>query len=275
MAGALGDRHDGAVRFVGVDLAWSPTGKGRTGLCIADEDGAVLASTSRRRDDEIVEWLAPWCEGPVLVGFDAPITVPNAHGRRRCDALVSHAFGPEEAGVYPANRGNPAFGRGTRAEGLAARLGLDLDPYLEPRAGAVRTALETYPHSASVALFGLPRTLKYKARPGRPLADRLGELDHLLDLLESLRSFDPPLDVAASPRWPTLRAEVRSAPTKAALSRAEDEVDAHVCAYVCLYYWVRGHGDRCRVIGDRTAGHIVTPVGAVHVARLATRPTVP
>ena len=32
-----------------------------------------------------------------------------------------------------------------------------------------------YPHPASVRLFGLGRTFKYKARPGRPIEFRLSE----------------------------------------------------------------------------------------------------
>ena len=31
------------------------------------------------------------------------------------------------------------------------------------------TGLEVYPHAATVALFGLDKTLKYKAKPGRDL----------------------------------------------------------------------------------------------------------
>lgn len=251
------------MRFVGIDLAWSGTGRGRTGLCAADEDGTVLDSASVRTDDEIVEWVRPHCAGPVLVGIDAPVTVPNDTGRRPCDDLVSRVFGPHEAGVYPANRSNPLFADATRAEVLAGRLGLSLDPVLDPHDPgdpAVKRAVETYPHSAIVALFGLDKTLKYKRGRGRTLATRRPELEHLLDLLEALAGFDPPFDPSTSPRWPDLRRATREATAAAALDRIEDEVDAYVCAYVASYYRAHGDGERCRLVGDARGGHIVTPV---------------
>lgn len=259
------------MRFVGIDLAWSRTGRGRTGLCVADETGQVLDSASVRSDAEIVGWLEPHCDGPVLAGVDAPITVPNDTGRRPCDDLVSRVFGPYEAGVYPANRSNPAFAGRTRAEDLADRLGLTLDPVTTPGERHVRCALETYPHSAIVALFGLRRTLKYKGGRGRSPATRRPEFIRLLDLLESLPGFDPPFDPATSPRWDGLRRHVREATTGAALDRAEDEVDAYVCAYVASYYRAHGHGDRCRVIGDAEHGHIVTPVTSAQAGALDAR----
>lgn len=248
------------MRFVGIDLAWSRTGRGRTGLCVADESGRVLDSTSVRSDDEIVDWLGPHCDGPVLAGIDAPITVPNDTGRRPCDDLVSRAFGPYEAGVYPANRSNPAFAGRTRAEDLADRLDLSLDPLLAAGDPDARRALETYPHSAIVALFGLDKTLKYKRGRGRSPTARRPEFARLLDLLESLPRFEPPFDPATSSRWDSLRRDIRQATTGADLDRAEDEVDAYVCAYVVSYYWTHGHDDRCRVVGDAEHGHIVTPV---------------
>lgn len=263
------------MRFVGIDLAWSRTGRGRTGLCVADDGGRVLDSASVRTDDEIVEWVEPHCGGPVIAGIDAPITVPNATGRRPCDDLVSRVFGPYEAGVYPANRANPAFAPRTRAEDLADRLGLGLDPMLATGGPDARRALETYPHSAIVALFALEKTLKYKGGRGRSPATRRPEFVRLLDLLETLPRFDPPFDPATSPRWERLRQDVERVTTGAILDRAEDEVDAYVCAYVASYYRAHGHGDRCRVIGDAEHGHIVTPVAPAQANALDTRARLP
>jgi predicted RNase H-like nuclease len=123
----------------------------------------------------------------------------------------------------------------------------------------VRRAVEVYPHTAIVALFGLPSTLKYKAKPGRTLQSRAAALGELLDHLEALRTADPPLDVRTAPRWAGLRATVTDPSTGAELARAEDELDAYVCAYTALYYWTHGT-TRCRVAGDATDGYILTPV---------------
>ena len=83
----------------------------------------------------------------------------------------------------------------------------------------VRRAVEVYPHTAIVALFGLASTLKYKAKPGRTLQSRAAALDELLDHLEALRAADPPLDVRAAPRWGELRAKVTD-PGRVRSSRA-------------------------------------------------------
>lgn len=254
-----------AMRFVGVDLAWGH--RGGTGVCAADADGDVLASERCRTDDEIVAAIEPHASGPVLVGFDAPIVVTNADGRRPCDALVSRVFGPEEAGVYPANTSRPDFATGTRAQRLARRLGLALDPWIEPGSRS-RTALETYPHAALVALFGLSRILKYKYKRGRSRPGRQAEFGRFCDLLETLVDHAPSFDVTTSPRWSQLRRASTGAETHAALDRAEDELDAYVCAYTVLHYWHHGHGDACRVIGDEATGHILTPVTPMHLARL-------
>jgi predicted RNase H-like nuclease len=139
----------------------------------------------------------------------------------------------------------------------------------------VRRAVEVYPHTAIVALFGLASTLKYKAKPGRTLQARAAALDELLDHLEALRTADPPLDVCAIPRWVELRATVADPRTGAELARAEDEIDAYVCAYTALYYWTHGTA-RCRVVGDATDGYILTPVTpelAACLDRVSSEPT--
>jgi hypothetical protein len=65
--------------------------------------------------------------------------------------------------------------------------------------------------------------------------------------------------VRTNSRWSELRGEVLEPKTGAALARAEDEIDAYVCAYTALYYWAHGTS-RCRIAGDADDGYIVTPV---------------
>ena len=62
-------------------------------------------------------------------------------------ALVSHSAG----GVTQRD-----LDMAETISGIAARLGLDLDP----RSRRQRRAIEVYPHPATIALFGLSRTLK-------------------------------------------------------------------------------------------------------------------
>jgi predicted RNase H-like nuclease len=239
---------------LGVDLAWSE--RGGTGVCHV-RGATVLESGRLGPYEEVATWLAERIDGRTLVALDAPLVVPPGPLRRPCDNLISRAFGARHASTHSAHRGLAAFADGGRAARLAADLGLDVDPGFAQGSDG-RRAIEVYPHSAIVALFDLPATLKYKGKPGRTLASRTAELGRLLDLLEELRDRDPPLDVTSSPRWAELRALVAAPGSGAALARAEDEIDAYVCAYVGLA-WSYGPRDSCRVAGTAAEGYIVTP----------------
>jgi predicted RNase H-like nuclease len=222
------------------------------------EQGVTVASGRVASDREILDWLQPYTDGDVVVAIDAPLVVLNLTGRRPCEREISRCFGAHHAAAHSSNLGLPAFRAGVRGGRIARELGLSIDPSFEP-GSAVRRAIEVYPHPAIVALFALPLTLKYKAKSGRATAGRCAAFAQLLAHLEGLADASPPLDVTASPRWRDLRLAVAEPATGAALDRAEDEIDAYVCAYVAEYYWTHGLA-RCRVVGDLDSGYIVTPV---------------
>ncbi|MFP5310169.1 MAG: DUF429 domain-containing protein [Actinomycetes bacterium] len=237
---------------VGIDLAWGD--RSASGVVVA-VDGAVVTSATVVTDDALVA-LVP--DGPAVIAFDAPIEVPNETGRRDCDAQVSRCFGRHDAGAYPANRSIPWLAD-PRAARLAARLGCEVGP-VDPASSdgrPDREAVEVYPHAATIALFGLERVLPYKARTGRDLETRRAALSALCDHLETLAAHEVPTDVLAGPRWAALREAVASAPTRAALGRVEDELDAHVCVHVAAL-WDRDPGG-CDVAGEVGRGAIVLP----------------
>ena len=241
------------MRALGIDLAWGA--RNLTGVCAVEGD-RVLDSATTRTDGEIDAWIIRWL-GPAdegIAGIDAPLIVPNATGRRPCEAVFCEALHDRHAGVYPANLGLPSFQYGIRGAELAARHGFALDP-ATCATSPVRVALEIYPHSAMLALFGLARTLKYKRK--HPPAVRASAFAELLDGLRGLAAADPPLDVKTSPRWAALETAVAAGQG----SRVEDEVDAYVCAYAAAYHG-RWRGRRSLVIGDGELGYIVTPVDA-------------
>lgn len=254
------------MRVIGVDLAWGP--RGRTGLCAVD-DARVLDSTSVVTDADVDGWIRRWAADEMLVAIDAPIVVENLTGCRPADWVLGCAYGREHAGPHPANRSMQSFRDGTRALALAGRLGLGVDP-ARIAERPVRLAIEVYPHPALVCLFGLETTLKYKAKRHRDRAARRRAFEELLRCLGKLAGFDPALDVATSPRWRVLVAEVDRATSGAGLDRIEDELDAYLCAYVGLYH-LRWHGSRSLTVGDLATGYIVTPVDAAHAERLRAR----
>lgn len=242
---------------VGVDLAWGE--RRPTGLAVLDADGRLVHVGSVVTDDEIVTALAPYVEADCLVAIDAPLIVRNATGNRPAEAALNRDFARFDAGAHPSNTGKPEFRERPRGARIASRLGLDMNP----RSGRARRAIEVYPHPATVALFRLGRTLKYKNKPGRDLEHLRAELIVLLGLIEGLAEADPPLDVAGDPErtdgtaWALLRAAVEGATRKAELRVVEDQVDAVLCAYVGLFTLRRP--ELTTTYGDFATGYIVTP----------------
>ncbi len=246
------------MHFVGVDLAWGD--RKPTGLAFLDGEGCLLHVSAASTDDAIVAALAPYVEDDCLVAIDAPLIVANATGNRPAEAALNKDFARFDAGAHPSNTGKPEFREQPRGARIAARLGLDINP----RSGQARRAIEVYPHPATVVLFRLGRTLKYKNKPGRSLDQLRSELIVLFGLLEGLASADPPLlvnghhaDRHAVTAWQALRSAVEKAGRKSELRVVEDQVDAVICAYVALV--AAREPERTTTYGDFETGYIVTP----------------
>jgi histidinol-phosphate phosphatase family protein len=261
------------VRFVGIDLAWSP--RNPSGGAILSADGKLLGSASDLGSDaQVLAFVAnaipPGVAG--LVAIDAPLTVPNETGRRRCDREVAAMFGRFQAGPYPANRRNLARYGGLRAEAIRKQLqqlGFRHDPYI-PCQRPVRQAIEVFPHPATISLFGLETTLKYKARQGRDYVQRWQALARLRDHLAALHDGDPPLHLP-----PQLAGMAIEGLRGRAFKGAEDLLDAIVCAYSALYAWQ--HGPRGYAVygpgspyDDPTQAHILVPMTPTMWQRLKT-----
>ncbi len=137
-----------------------------------------------------------------------------------------------------------------RGRVLAGTLGLDMDP----ASTASRRAIEVYPHPATVVLFELKKTLKYKRGA---FEERQRELLKLMTLIEGLDKATPRLRVNHNVAWVELRKRVAAATRPVQLDRDEDPVDAVICAYVALYRYHRP--DDVTVYGDFETGYIVTP----------------
>src|ERR1700757_4061106 len=176
--------------FAGVDLAWA--GRKPTGVAVVDPDGNLSSVGAVRDDDEILTALRPYVRGDCLVAFDAPLVVTNSTGQRPAETALNRDFRRFEAGAHPANTGKPEFADVPRAARLAQTLELDMDP----RSSAARRAIEVYPHPATVVLFRLARTLKYKRGRGRPFAGRKEQLTQLVSLIEGLERQHPPLQLS-------------------------------------------------------------------------------
>ena len=235
---------------VGIDLAWGSTA--RTGLAAVDPTGRLLRSTSVVSDEEIDDWLAD-LPGPVgVVAVDAPLEVPNATGTRACERALASAYGRYGLGCHVANRSRPWFDP-PRGETLARRHGWSLDPYA---GGPV--AIEVSPHAALIGLFGLGRVLPYKAKARRDLATRQTAFAQLLALLESVAELGLP----GHPDWEEQAAAVRAATRPVHLERAEDRLDAVLCADLARR-WATGPAT-LHVYGTPGEGAVVAPPPPTH-----------
>lgn len=234
--------------FVGLDLAWGE--KNQSGVAVVDTDGRLLHIGIAQDDASILGAIGTYVRDECVVAIDAPLIVKNATGCRPCEAALNRDFQRFDAGARPAFTGKPEFAGVPRGARLADALGLDIDPDSTAR----RRAIEVYPHPATVALFGLDRTLKYKRGE---VAARRGELLRLMTLIEGLDEATPRLRVNHNVSWVELRNRVAAATRQVQLDRDEDPVDAAVCAYVALYRSRRP--EDVTVYGDLATGYIVTP----------------
>ena len=251
------------MHFVGIDLAWGA--KNTTGgvtlqmetvapsqhrLAVEASDDALLT------DDDILDFTRRSDTGQgIVIGVDAPLDVPNVTGKRPVETLLQRCFGKYQAGAHPANR--QRFGNDVRGERLVARWEAEQnicnDYAFAAEDETARRCLEVFPHPAHVVLFGLTRTLKYKAKSGRDTTSRMAAYAQLVEGIASLEAQEPSL---IAPDWLRVPSELQGA----ALKRYEDLLDALMCAYVAAYYWRWGNGDRCMVIGDKANGYIVSPI---------------
>jgi predicted RNase H-like nuclease/ppGpp synthetase/RelA/SpoT-type nucleotidyltranferase len=243
------------VFHIGVDLAWGV--RRPTGIAVLDDSGRLVHVSTARTDEEIISALAPYVEDECLVAFDAPLIVTNPTGNRPAEAALNKDYARFDAGAHPSNTGKPEFRDVPRGAVLSQALGLDMNP----RSGRRRRAVEVYPHPATVALFRLGRTLKYKNKAGRDLESLRTDLLVLMALLEGLSAADPALELTGpgtpEPGWTALRQQVETATRKSHLRAVEDQVDAVVCAYLALF--VARRPEDVTTYGDLETGYIVTP----------------
>jgi len=247
------------VYAIGIDLAWSP--RNGTGFAAAEKVGSrwVLRGTmsNLRTNREIVDVTTWYTYGkPAIIAIDAPLVVPYAKRGRDGDRLITKLFGPYDAGVYPATRYYLGRYGGRRIWDLVEDLekaGFRHDCYVA-RGKPTRQFFETYPHAATVALFNLRKTLKYKTRQGRTYETRWREFRKLESFLKGLARARPAMAGVED----HLARDVRAL-NGGKLKAYEDRLDAIVCAYIAAYYWTWGTRKNA-IVGTLEGGYIVTPM---------------
>ncbi len=243
--------------FIGIDLAWGARATTAAATLQMQQNGMLLCTAQEQAltsNSDIAEWLQRQDEGQsMLLGIDAPLRVPNLQGERPCESILRRCFQKYQAGPHPANR--TLFRHRVRGEELVALLsekGFSDNPHFSRKEHPLRRCLEVFPHPAHVVLFGLQRTLKYKARQHRSLAERMDEYERLIEGLKSLQHYTPALQ---PPAWLLTPRLLKGS----ALKQYEDLLDALMCAYVAAWYYHHGPGPLCAVAGSWQTGYIITP----------------
>jgi predicted RNase H-like nuclease len=243
---------DGSIRFLGIDLAWTPTG--RSGVCVLGADGTIL-DEDQLEATALVGWVRGW-QGPrSVLAIDGPLVVPvGSAALRPVERELHRRYGRDHAGPFPGGGASTAMRGHDRSP--AATLVDELGSYVvdpSDRLSAHRV-IEVFPAPTWLELFGLPTRVRYKR--GR-LAERIVALAVLRGLLADLSEADPPLVAGSVDRITERRLAAKTAREWKAI---EDILDARLCAYTAML-WGREPSASWVVTGNGSweDGYVVVP----------------
>ncbi len=232
----------------GIDLAWgerNPDGVTRIEFDLSPDGNPARIETCLLRGDEALLSHVSDADGArrVLLAVDAPMICPNESGSRPVDRACTSRFGRNDAGCYPANQ--RLCRRPLRLASALRERGFSLTTDL---GRSSRIVCEVYPHPATILLFGIGKTIKYKKGRVAEKRSRFTEYQaHLRDCLAR--------ELPAMLESPEHRVLLASPWTKA----VEDQTDSILCALIGFLH-LRYHGRRSEVLGDDETGHILLPV---------------
>jgi len=240
--------------FIGIDLAWkselNPTG---IAILQGDREGAQLISLSTIYPEmSVADFVTANATAETVIAIDAPLIIVNETGQRGCETAVGKRYGAREASCHTTNL---RLYSGASSVALTAELASHGFVHVDqgnPHFGG-RMMAEVYPHAAMVALWDLPKTIKYKR--GSALENRKG-LNTLRTHLSQLRNAEPPLRRSGVLRE-LLTAELNQLSGRK-LKDHEDLLDALFCAYLAYYFWY-WRWERNEIFGDLQSGYILNP----------------
>ncbi|HYJ89264.1 MAG TPA: DUF429 domain-containing protein [Pyrinomonadaceae bacterium] len=244
-----------SATFIGIDLAWrserNPSG---AATLAGNRSGSqlVVVSPPLRSTDAVFEFVRLHATEETVVAVDAPMVIVNDTGQRICETLIGKRYGSREASCHTSNLGlYPQASSVWLTKALETEGFVHVEQLKEQRTG--RILLEVYPHAAMVALFDLPKTIKYKK--GSVASRRFG-LETLRSHLQQLTSATPPL--CSSPLLQDLFTQELTQLAGRALKDYEDSLDALFCAYLSYYFWYWGW-ERNELFGDVESGYMLNP----------------
>ena len=252
--------------FIGLDLAW--TSHRESGICwFEGETPRDLRCTRLEAavcgTESLADEIAA-VEGAVVVTIDAPLLYTP---ERWAEREVARRFGRYKASPHQAHY---AVRQGYTAgidlgEALEAR-GFELDPAPLLRGERGRFAVEVFPHTVHVRLFGLAERLPYKPKRGRSVARRREVMQQYQCHLRAVLEREAPRVLESAEVQRALATETAAGARGAALKRLDDTLDGLTCALAAWLLWK--DPDRWETIGDLD-GYIVVPRAPDQPAALA------
>ncbi len=243
--------------FIGLDLAW--TTKNESGICWLEGDSRDDLRCTRieaaLRDTQNIADEVAAVDGPVVVTIDAPLLYTP---ERWVEPEIGRRFGRYKASAHSShaavNRGYTAgIDLGKALE--ARRFTLDPGPLLGAHRPE-RVAVEVYPHTIHVRLFGLDERLSYKRKKGRNVAFIRHALQQYQAHLQALIEREAPGVLENADVLSALDSETAQNARGRALKRLDDTLDGLTCALAAWLIWRQP--ERWEMIGDLN-GYIVAP----------------
>lgn len=273
------------MRFIGCALAWRP-GEARektSCLVVMDERGSIVANSFARTAEEIAEAVQGYAEGRrgVVVGVDAPLSVPNERGTRKIERILAKVALP----AYSASR--KMFGGQPYAEELLEALekvGVEYTDYPFPQERGQRVAVEV-DSAATLKILSLERSrngarkgdgdlsavLRALPEPRLRKGNKEGRVEAIKGAIEvlwetpglRLRTGNLLANLQAPENVDLSKLDVKPELSHAELDRIVSLIEATLAAYTVHRHW-KGR-DGSMVVGTGDQGSVLLPAqGALH-----------
>jgi predicted RNase H-like nuclease len=280
------------MRFLGCSLAWRPGEAGKRASCLVvlDERGSIVANSFVTETQELAAAVRGYAEGRrgVVMGVDAPLSIPNERGTRRIERVLSRLSLP----AYSASR--KMFGGEPYAEELLAALeGVGIEytdyPFSRVRGQSVVTEVDS---AATLKVLLFERERRRGGGSGEEDGDLVGELRDLpepklrkgnkegraaalknaVDVLWNtpglrLRTGNLSAELEARENVDLSKIDMTQDLSHAALDRVASLVEGTLAAYTVHRHW-RGR-DGSIVVGTGHEGFVLLPASNTLHERIA------
>lgn len=238
------------IRYLGLDLGWTPRDSSGGVVLEPTEDGGVrlVSAETLRSHEDTLRWITRnRGRGHCTIVVNAPVIVENRSGARACDRALLEHFSRFRIDEYANNTVSASHPR-TMGRALM-RMGFDPNPAVEGD-----RIVETHTQAAQVLLFGVDRPIRLKSGPigsrkeavqrfreliaerlyaGTPVLHRSGELEQLMG------AHLPDLNGTR-------------------LGELEERLEALLSGYVAAYLGQCGP-EACAFLGSIEQGYILLP----------------